>query len=108
MTIPGIPMQGDPIIVASLVELHTANEVRAFWAQALAAYTSRSTVVIHINSLSQDGQSSAGISLSTPEETQSFIASCMAAVAELEGSTATTPANQIAPGTDYSNRRVLA
>ncbi len=78
-------MAADTIITASLVEFYTLEQVREMWQQALAALASRSTEVVHINSVSQgDGNSSSGFNLSSALEIRAFIESCQAAARQLD------------------------
>lgn len=76
-----------PIIIDSLAEFYTSEEIRAIWKQILDATTSRAQLPIHINSRSRDGASSAGIVLSSIAECTAFMAACKAAIARLEGTT---------------------
>jgi len=96
----------DQALIDSLVEFYDATEIRGFWKQALDALISRSATVIHISSMSEDGQASAGIALSTQAEIRGFIETCKAAIAQLEGDNLVDP-DTLGRGTDWSRRRVL-
>lgn len=96
----------DQVLIDSLVEFYDETEIRGFWKQALDALVSRSSTIIHINSMSEDGQASGGIALSTPGEIRGFIETCKGAIAKLEGNNPVDP-DTLGRGTDWSHRRVL-
>jgi hypothetical protein len=99
-------MAANPTIVASLVEFYSAEEIRAAWEKAFNALASRSKEVIHINSSTSVGRSTAGIALSTPQEMNDFIDSCRAALLQKQNNPS-TPASELGSSTDFS-RRILS
>lgn len=92
-------------VVNALAEFYSAEEIRGFRKQCLAALAGRSTEILHINALSEDGQSSTGIALSSPEEIEDFMNACEAAERRLAGSTDVDP-DDLGTGKDFSYRMV--
>lgn len=85
-----------------LARLKTAEEIEEMLAQVLTAHLASVSVLIHINQSSDpSGMSDAGISLSTPESREQFMADCEAALASKNGDTPGLPSS-----IDFSQRQI--
>ncbi len=94
-------------LVASLVEFYTPEQIRGFWKQTADARMARVAVNIHINSTTFEGQTGAGMTLSTLAEQDDFIQACRAALAEKEG-TPLVSSRSLGVGVDFSQSCVSA
>lgn len=84
-------------IVQSLKEFYSVTEIRQFWKQAADALMSGMTTMIVINQTGFEGQTSAGIQLSTQEEKASFITACKMAINQLNGVSGVDPSSLGSP-----------
>lgn len=92
------------IYIAELAENHTANEIAAFKAKVREALQSRVSINLHVSASSQEGLSTSGIALSTPQDQLDFIASCRAALSQIDSGVAATPDS--GAYTNYAHSRV--
>lgn len=88
------------VYVTELVENYTAEEIDALKAKVREALESRVSLNLHVNVSTQEGRSTSGIALNTPEQQMDFLAACQAAKAQLD--TGVTASPGAASHTDYS------
>lgn len=85
-----------------LARFHTVEEIEEMWQQVLTASLERTSVNIVINQTSKpDGRAANGINLATPEQQESFMEDCRAALAHLDGKATRLPTH-----IDFSLRRL--
>lgn len=105
-------MAYDHIIVDSLREFHTEEEIRGFWAEALDALLERRTGNVVINNQARDGQSDSGVVLKNEKEIRDFIETCKEAIRRIQAEEAgDDEIDEIDPGsmgrgTDRSQRTI--
>ncbi len=100
-------MSADSVLVASLVEFYSAEEIRGFWQTVFQARMARVTKVVAITSHSADGATASGMVLNSPQEMDSFIAACRQAIANL-GDDGTTLPESLGSSVDFSGHPVGA
>jgi hypothetical protein len=72
----------DPILVTSLIEFLSAEEIRAAWKKVLQAHLSVSTNTVIITASQQDGEAASGIEV-RPEQRENFMMACREALTRL-------------------------
>jgi hypothetical protein len=93
------------MIARSLAKYYIKTEIEDFEKQALDALLSRSTTTIHVSTMSQGGESSSGIVLSTPQQQRDFIETAQAAIRIIDGDDEVL-AEDMGPGIDFSQKPV--
>jgi hypothetical protein len=103
----------DPAKVRYLREFYTTSEIRGFWKALGDTDRDYATNPIQINSHAQDGESSSGIVVRSAEEAAVWMATAERAYLENQaadegGSTPGANPDNLARGTDFSQRMVRA
>jgi hypothetical protein len=81
-------------VARALARYNTVEEIETAHQAALRALISRSSVLIHINQMSNpDGRASAGITLTTRADQEQFIADCEGALSIKDEEAPATPSS---------------
>jgi len=94
------------LLTDSLCEFYTAEAIREIWKQILDASMGRARLPLQVNARARDGSSASSILVSTMTEAEAYMAACKAAVARLEETTTTSPAD-LGTTVDFRYRPVL-